>query len=129
MLLNYVTYDGHNHNQKENKPGFFSFPNNDPELRLKWIIVCKREEKNGKPWNSSGKNVYICGDLFVKGTSSPQKSGVFLKWKFLAFGESPCKLENFRVIHIDSFFTETVKSLLTDKSGRGKSSYNHSQNI
>ena len=46
---------------KENKPGF-RFLNNDPELQQKWINACKRE--NCKPWNPSGKNVYICGDHF-----------------------------------------------------------------
>ena len=55
---------------KENKPGF-RFPNNDPELQQKWINACKRE--NCKPWNPSGKNVYICGDHFETGTFSPQK--------------------------------------------------------
>ena len=29
MPLNCVAYGCHNHNQKENKPGFFRFPNND----------------------------------------------------------------------------------------------------
>ena len=32
-----------------------------------------KEKKNGKPWNPSGKNVYICGDHFVTGTFLPQK--------------------------------------------------------
>ena len=74
----------HNPNQKENKLGFFRFPNNDPELQQKWINACKRE-KNGKPWNPSGKNVYICGDHFVKGTFSPQKQQNFLRMEVLAF--------------------------------------------
>ena len=55
---------------KENKPGF-RFLNNDPELQQKWINACKRE--NRKPWNPSGKNVYVCGDHFVTGTFSRQK--------------------------------------------------------
>ena len=58
---------------KKSKPGFFRFPNNDPELRQKWINACKREKNNGKPWNPSGKNVYISGYHFVTGTFSPQK--------------------------------------------------------
>ena len=45
MSLNFVAYGCHNHNQKENKPGFFMFPNNDPELRQKWINACKREKR------------------------------------------------------------------------------------
>ena len=73
MLLNCVAYGCHNHNQKENKPGFFRFRINDPGLQQKWIYACKREKKSGKPWNPSGKIVYICGDCFVRGTFSPQK--------------------------------------------------------
>ena len=62
MPLNCVAYGCHNHNQKESKPGFFRFPNNDPELRQKWINASKREKKNGKPLNPSRKNVYLYGD-------------------------------------------------------------------
>ena len=51
----------------------FRFPNSEPELRQKWINACKREKKNGKPWNPSGKNVYICVDHLVAGTFSHQK--------------------------------------------------------
>ena len=67
MSLNCVAYDCHNHNQKENKARFFRFPNNDPELRQKGINACKRKKKNGKPWNPSGRNVYICADQFATG--------------------------------------------------------------
>ena len=62
MLLNCVAYGCHNHNQKE-KPDFFRSPNNDPELRQKWFNACKREKKNGKPWNPVGKNVYLWRSL------------------------------------------------------------------
>ena len=36
-----------------------------------------KEKKNGKPWNLSGKNVYICGDHFVTGTFYLHKNGLF----------------------------------------------------
>ena len=71
MLLNYVAYGCHNHNPRENKLKFFRFPINDPELQQKWINACKIGKKNGKSWNPSEKNVYICGDHFVTGTFSP----------------------------------------------------------
>ena len=71
MSLNCVAYGCHNHNHKENKPRFFRFPNIDPELRQKWINICKRGKKNAKPSNPSGKNAYICEDHFVTGTFSP----------------------------------------------------------
>ena len=52
-----MAYGCHNQNQKENKkPRLFRFPNNDPELRQKWINACKREKNNVKPRNPSGKN-------------------------------------------------------------------------
>ena len=73
MPLNCAAYGCHNHNKKENKPGFFRFPNNCLELRQKWINACKKDKKNGKPWNRSGKNLYICGNQFVTGMFSPQK--------------------------------------------------------
>ena len=52
---------------RKKKPGFSRFPNNDPNLRQKWVNACKRVKKNGKPWNPSAKNVYICGYHFAKG--------------------------------------------------------------
>ena len=76
MQLNYVSNGCHNDNQKEKKPGFFRFPNNDPGLWQIWINACKRKKKNGKAWNPSGENVYICGDYFVTGTFSPDSSGM-----------------------------------------------------
>ena len=30
-------------------------------------MLVKGKKKNGKPWNPSGRNVYICGDHFVTG--------------------------------------------------------------
>ena len=45
MPLNCVAYGCHNHNQKENKPRFFRFLNNEPELQQKWINACKRRKK------------------------------------------------------------------------------------
>ena len=73
MLLYCGACACHNHNKKETKLGFFRSLNNNPELRQKWINACKREKKNGKPWNPSGKNVHICRDHFVTGAFSPQK--------------------------------------------------------
>ena len=92
----------HNHNQKKKKPGFFRFPSNDSELRQKCINACKKKKKRTE-WNPSGKNVNICGDHFLTGTSSPQNSRIFLEWKFLSFDESSYKLKNLRMIDIDSF--------------------------
>ena len=31
------------------------------------------QKKNGKSWNPSDENVYICGDHFVRGKFSPPK--------------------------------------------------------
>ena len=45
MLLNCVAYGCRKRNQKESKPGFFRFANNDPELRQKWINAYKREKR------------------------------------------------------------------------------------
>ena len=39
-------------------------------------MLVKEKKKNGKPWNPSGENVYICGDYFVTGTFSPDNSGM-----------------------------------------------------
>ena len=52
---------------RKKKTGIFQVPNNDPKLRQKWINACKRVKKNGKPWNPSAKNVYICGYHFATG--------------------------------------------------------------
>ncbi len=49
----------------ERKVGMFRFPNNNPERRQKWITACKRQNKDGIPWNPQGKNVYLCGDHFI----------------------------------------------------------------
>ena len=37
-------------------------------------MLIKEKKENGKPWNPSGENVYICGDHFVTGTSSVEFS-------------------------------------------------------
>ena len=58
------------------------------------------QKKNGKPWNPSGGNVYICGDHFNRYVF---KSILFLKWKFLDFCESSCKLKDFIIINIEFF--------------------------
>ena len=65
------------------------------------VMLVKRKKRT--EWNSSGKNVNICGDHFLTGTSSPQNSRIFLEWKFLSFDESSYKLKNLRMIDIDSF--------------------------
>ncbi|XP_057310310.1 uncharacterized protein LOC130648287 [Hydractinia symbiolongicarpus] len=55
-----------NHNLMENKPGFYRFPNNNPERRKMWISACKRKNKDGTAdWNPTGKNVYLCGKHFT----------------------------------------------------------------
>ena len=54
-----------NHKKKKNKPGFFRFPNNNPERRRKWIQACKRVNKDGTPWEPKGKNVYLYGEHFI----------------------------------------------------------------
>ncbi|XP_057294426.1 THAP domain-containing protein 7-like [Hydractinia symbiolongicarpus] len=57
-----------NHNLMENKPGFYRFPNNNPERRKMWISACKRKNKDGTAdWNPTGKNVYLCGKHFTTG--------------------------------------------------------------
>ena len=67
MVLSCVAYGCSNHNRMINKPGFYRFPNNNPELRKRWINACKRVNKDGSPWNPTSKNVYICGDHFIGG--------------------------------------------------------------
>ena len=57
---------------------------------------------------------------FATGMFPHQKQYIFLEQKFLAFNESPCKLKNFRTIHI--FFAKTITSLLTVKYWKGKGS-------
>nr|XP_027215194.1 uncharacterized protein LOC113808074 [Penaeus vannamei] len=37
----------------------FRFPNIDPERRLK-RVAWRRQNKYGSPWNSTGKNIYLC---------------------------------------------------------------------
>lgn len=87
MPLNHVAHGYHNHNPKEKKLFL--------QVSKKWLLVArkmdqclKREKNNGKPRNPSGKNVYICGNLFVRGTFSTQKIRDFLNWKLLDFGRS-----------------------------------------
>ena len=69
MPTSCVAFGCSNHNMKENKPGFFRFPNGEKneELRKKWVAACKRKNADGTPWNPVGKNVYICGDHFISG--------------------------------------------------------------
>ena len=65
MPLSCTAYACSNYNQKEEKTSFYTFPNNNAVLRQKWINACKRVNKDGIPWNSQGKNVYICGKHFT----------------------------------------------------------------
>lgn len=65
MPLSCAAYGCSNHNMKENKPGFFRFPNNNPDRRKRWVIACKRVNKDGSMWNPQGKNVYLCGEHFI----------------------------------------------------------------
>lgn len=75
MLLNCVAYGCRKRNQKESKPGFFRFANNDPKSCDKnGSMLIKEKKENRKPWNPSGENVYICGDHFVTGTFSVEFS-------------------------------------------------------
>ena len=67
MPLACVAYGCTNHNLKENKPGFFRFPNDNEELRRKWVKACRRQNPDGSEWNPKGRNVYICGDHFFTG--------------------------------------------------------------
>ena len=67
MPLSCAAYGCTNHNMMENKPGFFRFPNNDPDRRKKWILACKRQNKDRSPWNPTGKNTYLCGKHFISG--------------------------------------------------------------
>jgi hypothetical protein len=67
MPLHCVAYGCTNHNLKANKPGFFRFPNNNEELRKKWVKACRRKNPDGSEWNPQGKNVYICGEHFNTG--------------------------------------------------------------
>ena len=78
MPLSCAAYGCTNHNKMENKPGFFRFPNNDPELRQKWINACKRKNVDGSPWCPKGKNVYICGHHFVTGKLSGSISNILM---------------------------------------------------
>ena len=70
MPLSCAAYGCSNQNQKEDKTGFYRFPNNNTVLRQKWINVCKHVKKDGTPWNPQGKNVYITGKHFISGKSS-----------------------------------------------------------
>lgn len=67
MVLSCAAFGCTNHNKMEEKPGFYRLPNNDPELRKKWIHACKRKNKDGTDWNPTSKNVYICGKHFIGG--------------------------------------------------------------
>ena len=66
MVLNCAAYGCTNHNRMPNKPGFFRFPNNNPELRQKWINACKRINKDGSNWNPTTKHLYICVVHFIE---------------------------------------------------------------
>ena len=44
-----AAYGCSNRNQKEEKTGFYRFPNNNAVLRQKWIHACKRVNKDGTP--------------------------------------------------------------------------------
>ena len=70
MPLSCAAYGCSNYNQKEEKSGFYRFPNNNAVLRKKSINACKCVNKDGTPWNRQGKNVYICGKHFIYGKSS-----------------------------------------------------------
>ena len=67
MPLSCAAYGCSNHNKMTWKPGFFRFPNNDPDLRERWVNACRRKNKDGSAWNPKGKNVYLCGDHFITG--------------------------------------------------------------
>ena len=49
MPLSCAAYGCSNHSQKEEKTGFYRFPNNNAALRQKWINACKRVNKDGAP--------------------------------------------------------------------------------
>ena len=49
MPLSCAAYGCSNHNQKEDKTGFYRFPNNNAVLRQKWINACKHVKKR---WNT-----------------------------------------------------------------------------
>lgn len=67
MPLNCAAYGCTNHNRMEKKYRFFRFPNNNEDLRRKWIIACKRKNHDGSDWCPKGKNVYLCGEHFISG--------------------------------------------------------------
>ena len=69
MPLSCAAYGCSNHNQREEKTGFYRFPNS-AVLKQKWINASKHTNKDGTPWNLQGKNVYICGKHFISGKSS-----------------------------------------------------------
>ena len=46
MPLSCTAYGCLNHNQKEEKTGFYRFPNNNAVLIQKWINTCKRVNRN-----------------------------------------------------------------------------------
>ena len=70
MPLRCAVYGCSNDKPKEEKTGFYRFPNNNAALRQKWINACKRVNKDGPTWNPQGKNVYIPGKHFTSGKSS-----------------------------------------------------------
>ena len=70
MPLSCVAYGCSNYDEKINKPGFYRFPNNNPELRQKWINACKRKNDDGSTGNPQGKNIYICKEHFIIGKFS-----------------------------------------------------------
>ena len=61
MPLSCAAYGCSNHNQREEKTGFYRFPNNS---------ASKHTNKDGTPWNLQGKNIYMCGKHFISGMSS-----------------------------------------------------------
>lgn len=67
MPTNCAAVDCHSHNMMGNKPRFFRFPNNDLELRQKWINACRRKNEDESDWDPKGKNVYLCGLHFISG--------------------------------------------------------------
>ena len=70
MPLSCAAYGCSNHSQKEEKTGFYRFPNNNAALRQKWINACKLVNKDGTPYNPLGKNFYICEKLFISDKTS-----------------------------------------------------------
>ena len=48
MPLSCDAYGCSNHNEMTQKHGFFRFPNNDPDLRERWVNACRRKNKDGR---------------------------------------------------------------------------------